>query len=296
MFVGVAEEGSFSSAGRRLHRVQSAVSYGVANLEETLGVTLFDRSARRPQLTDVGQALLADARRVLARVDRLHGRAASLASGLETEVAVAIDSLLPIDLVVELCRQFRVEYPTVPLKVCSEALGAVSALVLDGTCQLGVTGPVVAPGDALQRRSIAKLPMAPVVAKDHALAAATKKGLISTFAVRDHVQIVVSDRSSVTAGIDHAVLSGMTWRVADPTTKIAMIRAGLGWGNLPMHMVEEDLRDGTLVRLTIEEWGDALVTVALSVVARADSPPGPAGQWFMERLELLCRDHPGLRR
>ena len=62
MFIAAAEEGSFSAAGRRLNRAQSVVSQTIANLEGQLGVTLFERTARYPVLTEAGKLLLADAR------------------------------------------------------------------------------------------------------------------------------------------------------------------------------------------------------------------------------------------
>jgi DNA-binding transcriptional LysR family regulator len=60
-FIAAADEGSFSAAGRRLHRAQSVVSQTLANLEGQLGVKLFDRSGHLPVLTDQGRALLVDA-------------------------------------------------------------------------------------------------------------------------------------------------------------------------------------------------------------------------------------------
>ncbi|HEX6243894.1 MAG TPA: LysR family transcriptional regulator, partial [Polyangiales bacterium] len=48
--VSVAQEGSFSAAARKLSRVQSAVSTAMANLEQQLGVAVWDRSEKRPRL------------------------------------------------------------------------------------------------------------------------------------------------------------------------------------------------------------------------------------------------------
>src|SRR5215813_14963017 len=62
--IAVSEEGSFSAAARKLHRVQSAISTAMANLESQLGVPLWDRSSKVARLTDQGQAVLAAARRV----------------------------------------------------------------------------------------------------------------------------------------------------------------------------------------------------------------------------------------
>ncbi|MFF3673109.1 LysR family transcriptional regulator [Streptomyces sp. NPDC002120] len=80
-FVTVADEGGFGRAAERLGIVQSAVSTQVRRLERQLGVTLFDRTARRVALTGPGEALLPQARAVLDAADRTRALAAELAAG-----------------------------------------------------------------------------------------------------------------------------------------------------------------------------------------------------------------------
>src|SRR6266496_285527 len=70
-FVTVVEEGSFSAAARKLRRVQSAISTAMANLENQLGVPIWDRTTKVAKLTDQGKSVLAAARRVLLEVDEL---------------------------------------------------------------------------------------------------------------------------------------------------------------------------------------------------------------------------------
>ena len=70
-FIAAAEEGSFSAAGRKLRRAQSVVSQTMANLEGQLRVSLFDRSARYPVLTEQGQALLREAKAVVNGMTRV---------------------------------------------------------------------------------------------------------------------------------------------------------------------------------------------------------------------------------
>jgi len=103
-FVAVVENGSFRAAARRLARVQSAVSHAVANFEAALGVTLFDRSERRPQLTAEGRALLADARAILLKVDALRARARGLGEGVELGLSLVVDTLFPMPAVGAACR------------------------------------------------------------------------------------------------------------------------------------------------------------------------------------------------
>ena len=74
-FIAVCEETSFTGAARRLRRAQSAVSHAISALETALGVELFERDARRAELTAAGRSLLPDARAVVARTEELKNRA-----------------------------------------------------------------------------------------------------------------------------------------------------------------------------------------------------------------------------
>jgi DNA-binding transcriptional LysR family regulator len=285
LFVSVVEEGSFSAAGRQLNRVQSAVSQGISNLEEALGVALFDRTGRLPKLTASGQSLLLDAQRIFTQVSQLRTRAAGISEGLEAVVSVAVDAIVPAELVVSMCRGFQAEFPTVALRIQTEVLDAVVALVLEGSCQLGIAGPIGIDRPDLTRRFLAHVAMVPVAGAGHPLA--TLRAPIATAAVRDQIQVVISQRGH-DSGADHGVLSGHTWRVADASTKLALMRADLGWGTLPCAMVKEDLERGTLVQLQFEEWGPEPLQAPLSSVVRSGAPPGPAGQWLLSELNRLC--------
>src|ERR1700741_781522 len=86
-FIAAVDEGSFSAAGRKLKRAQSVVIQTLANLEAQLGIKLFDRSARYPQLTDEGRSLLADARSVADSIDGFKARARAMHDGLQPELA-----------------------------------------------------------------------------------------------------------------------------------------------------------------------------------------------------------------
>ncbi|TWI15899.1 regulatory helix-turn-helix LysR family protein [Mesorhizobium tianshanense] len=102
VFLAVTESGSFSGAPRALNRAQSVVSYAIANLEDQLGLALFDRTVtKRPQLTPAGKTVLEDARRLLGDLDLMRARVRSLNEGLEGELSVAISSIMPSGIVVE---------------------------------------------------------------------------------------------------------------------------------------------------------------------------------------------------
>ena len=139
-FIAAVDEGSFSAAGRRLGRAQSVVSQTLAKMEGQLGIQLFDRSSRIPALTESGRALLPDARAVAGNVDAFKARARGLAGGLEAELSVAIDVMLPTPILTRAVAEFSLRFPDIPLRLYVEALGAVLQPVLDGNCAFGIVG------------------------------------------------------------------------------------------------------------------------------------------------------------
>ena len=70
------------------------------------------------------------------------------------------------------------------------------------------------------------------------------EGPLGQEVLREHVQLVLTDRSALTAGRDFGVTAVRTWRIADLGAKHAMLLAALGWGSMPLHMVRSDLRRG----------------------------------------------------
>lgn len=289
VFIAVVDEGSFSAAARRLKRVQSAVSHSMANLERQLGVEVFDRSPKVPVLTERGHVLLAAARRVCAAADDLRHIADGMAGGLEPSVSLVVDALYPLDALVRVCQLFRERFSTVSLRVHTETMGSVAGLVLDGTCLLGVVAPV-ALAPSLVSRHATTVRMATVVGAAHPLAEKAREGRVPAAAFEPYVQIVLSERAQegVDATPDQAVLSPQTWRVVDLSAKHAMLRGGLGWGNMPAHMVREDLASGALVRVRPEAWPDVGPSLELAVVHRKSARLGPAARWLLEELTRVC--------
>lgn len=279
-FLAVVDTGSFAGAGRRLNRAVSVISYGIANLEAQLGVTLFDREgSRKPQLTVAGRALLAEARAVAQGIDSLRAKVKGLLDGLEAEVDLAVDVMLPAERLGRILRAFAQEYPTVSLRLHMEALGAITALVLERKAGIGVSGPLAAGVDGVECVTAGSVPMVPVAAPDHPLG---RMARIPPGAGRDYVQLVLTDRSSATEGQDFSVLSPRTWRLADLGAKHALLREGVGWGNMPLPMIQPDLVAGTLVRLAMPDHLGG--TYRFAGVWRRDSPPGPAAAWLLDQF------------
>ncbi len=270
-FIAAVDEGSFSAAGRKLRRAQSVVSQTLANLEAQLGVKLFDRSARYPRLTEEGRNLLADARSVADNVDGFKARARAMREGLEPELSVAMDVMYPMEALTRAAAHSRKTYPHTPLRLYVEALGGVIRPVLDRSCTIGVIGSLPIVPDELQSEPLLDVPFVTVVSPSHRLA--PMRGVISSSAIAKEVQLVLTDRTTLSDGRSFGVLSPLTWRLADLGAKHAFLKAGLGWGHMPLHMVirvEGAARDTAL---------------PMKVVFRKDAPPGPAGRTFIAQLK-----------
>ena len=247
-----------------------------------MGVTLFVRAgAARPQLTDAGRAILSDSRGLAIALDGLLAKARGLTQGLEAEVSLVVDVMLPAKKLVKALDEFRGRYPTVALRLRVEGLGAVTQSVLEGVAAFGVSGPLEMESDLLVRGPAGSVKLIAVASPDHPLALLAPP--VSAAMAREHLQLVLSDRSSLTTGRDFGVVSVKSWRLADLGAKHALLLAGLGWGNMPKPMINEDLKRGRLVALAIENTLGELA-YRFHTVYRSDAPPGPAASWLMERL------------
>ncbi len=281
IFIAVVEHGSFGGAAKAMGRAVSAVSYGIAQLEAQLGHTLFDREgSRRPVLTPAGEGLLAEARQAADAVDALLAKARSLHAGLESAIMLVVDVMVAGEVTAHVLGEFRRMFPTCALTLRIEGLGAVAACVIDGGSDLGITGPV--PGDhpALERQWVGAIELIPVAAPQHPLAHPLARADVAPGESRRHLQLVLTDRSPLTEGLEFSVLSPLTWRLGDLSAKHSLLKEGLGWGNMPRAMVADDLASGALVALDLPEKPGA--HYPLSAVWRRDTRLGPAASWLVD--------------
>lgn len=281
-FIAAADEGSFSAAGRRLRRAQSVVSQTLANLEEQLGVKLFDRSGRYPVLTDQGRALLADARAVAGNVDLLKAQARSLAGGLEPELSVAVDIMFPDATFAAAVAAFQKEFSTTLLRFDVESSAVVDP-VLNRRCTVGVVGSwsLAPPQLTYETLLTVRLPM--VVSSQHPLA--NYHGPIPRAVLDEYVHVSHIDPADISPTLPSVPRYARVWRLSHLEAKLAFLRAGLGFGALPLHLIESDLAKGSLVHIETEDAPSSGRVITMSAIYRTDSPPGPAGRWFIERLK-----------
>ena len=114
-FVTVAEELHFGRAATRLHMTQPPLSQTIFALEELLGVALFDRNRRSVALTTAGEALLPEARRMLAQAGELPALVQRAALGATGKLVLAFVSSADYSVLPPFLRAYRTAYPHVQI-------------------------------------------------------------------------------------------------------------------------------------------------------------------------------------
>lgn len=284
VFLAVVEEGSFAAAARKLGRAQSAITYAVQKLEDQSGVELFDRAAYRPSLTDEGRALLPRVRRIMEDVGEFRVQAQSMAKGIEAELILVVESFLPLSMFMPALRRFHGEYPMVQLRINAVRPQDASQQLLENNADLGLflLSPKSEPD--LESMLIREIDFVAVATPDHPLAALPPH--FPKEAMRDHLQIVVSNPKAVNDGTAYGVVGVNQWRVSDVRLRYDLVKNGIGWGSMPRPMVEADLSRGDLVELRPAQWdsSNTMPRFKTVVAKRKDKALGPAGSFLMATL------------
>jgi len=289
VLAAVAEAGSFSAAARKLGRVQSGVSQAVQTMEAALGLTLFDRSRKTPVLTEVGAAMLEDARATLARAQSMQARARAIRDDLEPELTLAVDATFPIQLLMMSLQALRGEFPTLPATLFTEALGGAQETLMSGAARMAIYPIFGGPPADVSAEFLARVALAPVASTDHPL------GRLGRPARRDdleaHVQLVLTGRNAFAQSVRGGVLSPHVWRFVDQTTRLEFLLSGFGWCNMPLHMVQDHIDQGRLKRLEMLH-GEPPPEFPLYVVSPRDRPLGRAGRWLVADLRKRLKSCP----
>lgn len=253
-FVAVCEQGSFSGAGKQLRRAQSAVSHAIAALESALDVELFERDARKPQLSPAGRSLLPDARAVISRTEEMKNRASSIARIGVPQISLAVDVYFPRARLIGCLRTLQGEVPTAVINLRTTTMQGGEDLVLKGACSLAVTiadVPELSPS-AIERHWLGETRMVTVCAPSHPLASSREPIPFQEFGRQ--VQLVVTDNPPGAEQTQMSVAGERQWLLNDLSAKHDFLLAGLGWGHMPEHLVADDLATGRLAEITRRAW------------------------------------------
>lgn len=245
--------GTFRAAADRLHKAQSAVSHQIRKLEAELNFDLFSRDEYRPRLTPEGEVFFRETTRVLEQVRRLKATAAGLRSEQEPMITIAMTATMSLDPILSVLGQVGQAYPSTHIRVATEMMGGPLARLMGGEADLIIAGLEGVPLDEVETLPVGAITIRPVASPS--FPASQRKGVRSKREMQSYTQVVVSGTGGQDYDQSRDLLSGgQRWTVSDFEAKKSVIKAGLGWGGIPEHIMEPELRSGDLVPLSVEGY------------------------------------------
>jgi DNA-binding transcriptional LysR family regulator len=283
IFVAIAEERSFTRAAGRVHLVQSALSVSIRALERDLGVRVFERSTHHVSLTDAGEALLPEARRILAAAEEARDAVSAVQGIVRGTLRIGIMQALTVVDVASLLARFHDRHPGVEIRT-RPAVGGSVALAEEVRRGRLDCAFVSLPGGVpagLSTTPLASEPFFLIAARDR-LPAGGEELTLSDLGGAGFVDFppgwgtrVAIDQAFAAAGFERSV----EVEVADVTTYIELVRAGLGLGFLPRSMLGSSAADlDARVIPSLPPW-EVLLAVPVSI------PPTAAAKSFLALIE-----------
>jgi DNA-binding transcriptional LysR family regulator len=282
VLAAIASKGSFAAAAESLFRVPSAITYTVRKLEEDLGITLFNRSGHRAELTAAGAELLREGRNLLNAANELEMRVKRVASGVETELAIAVSDIFNIASIYPVLDKFYAQSFGTRLKLLREVYGGCWDALLNGRADIALGAPGDAPaGSGYIAKPMGTLQFHYAVAPQHPLAKLADP--LQNQDIMRYRSVSAADSSRNLAPRTSGILSGQdVLTVPDMMTKLQAQIAGLGVGYLPKKLAEQHAANGTLViKLVAEPKPEVTSFLAWR------SNGGKAQQWLIKELQRL---------
>jgi len=244
-FDAVVRLGSFAKAAEALHKVHSAVLYGVNGLEAAVGLPLFDRSGYRAVLTPLGARVHAQCLRLLEAERELAVLCEVARAGFEPTLRVVFDGLLPVAPILAAVRRVTAVSPRTRVSLSSEFLADVEARAEREQAEVMIT--VVPPLATIgPETSLPALTSWLVVAASHLLAD-LKRLRAEHLEAHPFLTVRASDQrlTMSTSSLDKA----SAFKLGDFHAKRQALIAGMGWGWMPAYLVDDDVARGRLVVL-----------------------------------------------
>lgn len=234
IFITVMETGSFSAAARQLGKVPSSISMSIANLEIDLDLKLFERVGREPMPTPQAQSLYEKSKQLLIEMKQWKQHAFALSSGLESHLNIVVVSELLhtrwTDYIVLLEQQF----PELQINIFSAPQEDALHLLMTQAADLAFMFEREQLQSSEQFVELKREILVPVAARHSPLAESDQ---VSFEQILQNRQIVVASRDRQIK--PELLFSKHYWRNDNHHSACSMIKQGLGWGVLPLEMLNE---------------------------------------------------------
>ena len=291
-FATLADELHFGRAAARLHMTQPPLTQAIANLEQQLGVRLFDRTKRSVQLTPAGAALLPGVQALLEHARALPAQARAAAEGTTGRLRLAFVSTVGFSLLPSWVRAFRAQHPQVELELV-EATGDIQLeLLARGEADAGfMLHSPGAPPVGLEHLRIAREPLVLALAAVHRLARARAIALPDVLAeplVIFPRRIVPSLHDAIFALYHaHGRVPAVAQEAIQMQTIVNLAAAGLGIAWVP-ESVRQFQRAGITYRQLTGKQG-AHVPACETTLAFAVTRRNPALERFLDFARRQAR-------
>ncbi len=279
-FVAAAEKGSFSAAARYLGKSQSSVSIGVNNLELDLSVTLFDRSTKYPTLTPQGERLYSQAKVLIRQAERIQSYAQEVVNEVEGELHIAIDPLVPFDVIDSALEKLAQQYPFTQIHIVKCTSQEITELLISEGIHLGLYITHKGVPDNLEFIAIEQVEWVCVCSPDSELADMNEV---------DNETLISKRQIACASMMQNPLLSATgkisqdIWTASDQDDMIRLVEQGIGWAFLPKQMSSEKLTAGTLIEFS-PEFKKTAVHTAVDLIWKANTPIGPVMSFLLDEL------------
>ncbi|MFW5329223.1 LysR family transcriptional regulator [Hydrogenophaga sp. ZJX-1] len=280
----VARLGSMAAAARELGMVPSALTYRIRQIEDALDVLLFDRSARRAQLTPAGAELLRSGQYLLNELDAVAQRVKRVATGWEPQITIAADAIIARATLFELCEAFYAEGTPTRLKLRAETLSGTLEALQSGQADLALGVPSEMAQPEIQTAPLGSVTFVYAVAPHHPLASATQS--LCDEDLRVHRAVAVADSTQRGNGVTHNLLPGQdVLTVPTMQHKLEAQLRGLGAGFLPLPLAQPFINAGRLIVKTVQRPNRSIRLAYAWRQPRSAGDTGRALRWWLERLQ-----------
>lgn len=285
----IARKGSFAAAAETLFRVPSALTYTVKKLEDDLGVALFDRSGHRATLTPAGSELLKEGRHLIEAAKQLECRVKRVATGVETDLTIAVSDLFSMKTILEIIDAFYAEKLGTRIKVIREVYGGSWDALVTGRADISIGAPGDGPpSGGCSSHLLGHLHFVFAVSPEHPLA--QKAEPLHHHDIMPFRSIAAADSSRNLPARTSGILSGQdVLTVPDMSTKALAQLMGLGVGYLPLPLALHYEQKGLLVIKEVAET-KSLAPTFLAWRTQDEKQMGKAQRWLMKRLMQLNVD------
>jgi len=282
MFVETANLGSFSACARKLGKVQSAVSQGIANLEIDFDRQLFDRSTRKPSLTPDGVRLLSYAQAILLQMDELGSAAQAMGRQEEALIRLAVDNALLLPNLYAVFARFERQFSATDIEIVSTTSFDVLDAIESDQADIGLTFVEFDFNREVELGYIGSLNFYPVCHPQHLLAQLNE---ITAGDLLPHRQVMSrSSKGSVPAQLP--LLSSKAWFCNNYTAMQSLAEQGIGWAYLPAYLAEESIQAGDLKKMKFS-FDHKTWKLSIEMVRQKNKAMGPALAWLHDELKSL---------